>query len=136
LRITPQTLSNEESSKLWAATQSSFRPTAAYQVSVVLIEATQPTRSPLPVLSRGEVDPVSGRERGVQVSPGLIPALPGIEAILPAAGQPVARLGETLDLRGHHLDGASREVLLGNPRFEIEEALPASGPNASDHMEL
>jgi hypothetical protein len=136
LRITPQSLSNEESSKLWSATQSSIRPTAAYQVSVVLIEATQPTRAPLPVLSRGEVDPVSGRERGVQVSANLIPALPGLEAILPAAEQPVARLGETLSLRGHHLDGASREILLSNARFVIEEALPASGAAASDHMQL
>jgi hypothetical protein len=136
LRITPQSLSNEESSKLWAATQSSLRPTAAYQVSVVLIEATAPTRSPLPVLSRGEVDPVSGRERGVQVSPALEPVVPGLQTLLPAGGQPFARLGETLTLRGHHLEGGSREVLLVNARFDIEEVLTATGPNVAEQMEL
>lgn len=52
LRITPQHLNTEELSKLWTATQASFRPTAAFQVSVVLIEATKPTRPSLPVLTR------------------------------------------------------------------------------------
>lgn len=136
LRITPQTLGTEESSKLWSATQSSFRPTAAYQVSLVLIEATQPTRSPLPVLSRGEVNPISGRERGVAVGPSLIPALPGIDAILPSGAQPVARLGETIVLRGHHLNGGSRQVLLNSDRFDIDEALAASGPDSGERMEL
>jgi hypothetical protein len=32
LKITPQTLSIDELSKLWTATQSSIRPSAAYQV--------------------------------------------------------------------------------------------------------
>ena len=42
LRITPQFLNTEEVSKLWTAAQASYRPTAAYQVSVVLIEAARP----------------------------------------------------------------------------------------------
>ncbi|UUC53247.1 DUF4255 domain-containing protein [Pseudomonas citronellolis] len=136
LRITPQALNTEESAKLWAATQSSFRPSAAYLVSVVLIEAERPTRVPLPVLSRGEVDVDSGRERGVLVAPGLVPALPTLEAILPADAQPVARLGQAIELRGHHLDGAAREVRLGNPRFELDEILPASGANLGDSLGL
>ncbi|MCY1354847.1 hypothetical protein D9M68_327580 [compost metagenome] len=136
LRITPQTLNTEESSKLWAATQSSLRPTAAYLVSVVLIEARQPTRVPLPVLTRGEIDIGSGRERGVMVAPGLLPALPTLEAILPADSQPVARLGHGIELRGHHLDGADREVRLGNPRFALDELLAAGGANLGERLEL
>ena len=41
LRITPQFLNGEEMSRLWTAIQANYRPSAAYQVSVVLIEAQQ-----------------------------------------------------------------------------------------------
>ncbi|WP_449433115.1 DUF4255 domain-containing protein [Pseudomonas putida] len=136
LRITPQTLNSEEISKLWAATQSSLRPTAAYQVSVVLIEATRPAVSPLPVLSRGEVDPVFHRERGVMVSAGLIPAIPTLEAIVPEGQQPVVQLDRLITLQGHHLDGSKREIRLGNPRYDVNETLAASGANLGASMEL
>jgi hypothetical protein len=49
IKITPESLSTEEISKLWSAFQTNYRPTAAYQVSVVLIELHRPTRSALPV---------------------------------------------------------------------------------------
>ncbi|TLF52864.1 DUF4255 domain-containing protein [Halomonas urmiana] len=136
LRITPLNLSTEESSKLWSATLSSLRPTAAYNVSVVLIEATRTTRSALPVLNRGEVDPVSGRERGIIVAPGLVPPLPGLDSILPAGNQPTARLGHTIVLHGHHLNGTAREVVLANTRFAVDEVLAAGGPNLGERMEL
>lgn len=136
LRITPLTLSSEESSKLWTATLSSCRPSAAYQVSVVLIEATRSTRPTLPVLSRGPVNPVSGRDRGVAVSIGLVPPLPAIEAVLPAGKQPVAQLGALVSLKGHHLDGDDREVRLVNPRFEVDETLVATGVSAADQMDF
>ena len=130
LRTTPEYLNIEEMSKLWTATQSHYRPTAAYQVSVVLIESTQPTAAPLPVLTRGERDPITQRERGVAVQPGLIPPIPTIEAVNPPGGQPATRLGETIDLVGHHLDGTRREAFLTSERIDIDETLPAS--NAKD----
>lgn len=136
LRITPQYLSTDELSKLWTATQSSYRPTAAYDVSVVLIEGVRPTRPSLPVLSRGEVDLTTGRDRGVVVTPGLIPPLPTIETVAPDGGQPAAALGQTVVLSGHHLGGGSREVVLRNDRFEIDAVLPASGANADDRLEF
>jgi hypothetical protein len=61
IKLTPQYLNTEEMSKLWTAMQSHFRPTAAYAASVVLIQSRQPARAPLPVLSRGPVDPVTLR---------------------------------------------------------------------------
>lgn len=125
IKITPEHLDTEEMSKLWTATQSHLRPTAAYRATVVLIEASEPVRSALPVLTRGGVDPSSGRERGVSVEPSLEPAIPTLEAVSPPGGQIVARLGETIDLTGHHLDGTGRTVLLGNDRFESELSLPA-----------
>ncbi len=125
VKLTPEYLNTEEMSKLWTATQSHLRPTAAYVASVVLIEASAPVRSPLPVLTRGPVDPVSQRDRGVVVEAGLEPPLPTLEAVTPPGGQPVARLGEIIDLTGHHLDGAGRTVLLGNDRFAIEQNIAA-----------
>jgi hypothetical protein len=49
LRITPLNLSMDELSRLWSAIQLPMRPSAAYQVSVVLIEAGRSARTPLPV---------------------------------------------------------------------------------------
>lgn len=105
IRITPMTMSTEEMSKLWSAMQAHYRPTAAYHVSVVLIEAQRAARSALPVLTRGPVDPVSGRERGVMAGARLIPPYPMLTAIEPPNQQLAARLGDTLTLRGHNLEG-------------------------------
>jgi len=127
LRITPERLNTEEMSKLWTATQSHYRPTAAYQVTVVLIEPSRPAHAPLPVLTRGPVDPATNRERGVIVEPSLIPPVPMLDAVEPPGKQPVVRLGETVDLQGHHLDGTGRQVVLSNARFEVEETLSAVG---------
>jgi len=52
IKIIPQTLSTEEVSKLWAAFQVKYRPTATYQASVVLIESRRSTKSALPVRAR------------------------------------------------------------------------------------
>ena len=141
IKLTPQYLNTEEMSKLWTAMQSHFRPTAAYTASVVLIEAQQPVRSPLPVLSRGPVDPATGRDRGVVVDPSLVPTVPMLTAAVPPLRQPVARIGDTIDLRGNFLDGSGREVLLSNDRFEVETTIaalppPATGANTLLRFEL
>jgi Pvc16 N-terminal domain/IPT/TIG domain len=52
LKITPEALSNEEISRLWMAFSTNYRPTTSYQVTVVLIQDTQPIKSNLPVQSR------------------------------------------------------------------------------------
>lgn len=49
LRITPEALSNEEISKLWAALQARYRPTLAFRVTTVLIDSDLAQRRPLPV---------------------------------------------------------------------------------------
>lgn len=130
IKLTPQYLNTEEMSKLWTAMQSHFRPTAAYAASVVLIEAQRPTRAGLPVLSRGTVDPVTKRDRGITVNPNLLPAVPMLNAIVPPLRQPVARIGDTIDLRGHHLAGTAREVRLVNDRFDVDAIIPALAPPA------
>ena len=110
LKVTWESMDTEEMSRLWSAIQAHYRPSACYQVSVVLIEATQPAVSPLPVLSRGEVDPITGREAGVLVTPSLVPPFPTVEAVEPPGGKEVVELGDTVTLRGHHLDGTSVHV--------------------------
>ncbi len=48
-KIVPTYLTTEELSGLWSAMQARYRPSMAYDVSVVLIEATRPSRASLPV---------------------------------------------------------------------------------------
>jgi hypothetical protein len=108
--ITQEPMDAEEMSRLWSAIQAHYRPTAPYVVSVVLIEARKPSRTPLPVLSRGPVDITTGRDRGVMVEPSLLPPFPTILSVDPPDEQPAARLGETVRVAGHHLDGTSTVV--------------------------
>jgi len=119
LKITPSSLSTEEMSRLWSALQAHYRPTAAFQVSVVLIQPQRPARSPLPVLRRGELD------QGVVVTPGLVPPYPTLETLLaPAHATPsVLRLGDAAELRGHHLAGTARSLVFRNDRFGIVNEL-------------
>ncbi len=111
IKITPEALNIEEMSKLWSAFQANYRPTAAYAVSVVLIEADRPTRAPLPVLTRGPGN------QGVIAQPDLTPPYPTITSILPLAGQPSAELGDLLTITGHHLDGTNIAIRFESPRL-------------------
>jgi hypothetical protein len=129
IKITPATLSLDDMSKVWTALQTNYRPTVAYLVSVVLIARDQPKRSALPVLSRGPVDPVTGRDRGVATLPSTAPRVPTLTAVVPAFGQPAARLAEVLHLHGFNLDaGDARVVFTHNTSglsFEMTPLAPA-----------
>ncbi len=104
VRVVPQAQSTEELSKLWSAFQTHYRPTIAYLASVLLIEAKGPSRIPLPVLTIGEDD------RGPTAEPSLIPPLPLLVQFGLPEGEITATLPVTLDLEGHHLDGANPKV--------------------------
>lgn len=52
IKISPLSLTTEEISRLWTAFQAKYRPTAAYQVTVVLIESRASVKAALPVRSR------------------------------------------------------------------------------------
>lgn len=110
IKITLVTMNTEEMSKLWSAMQANYRPTAAYSISVVLIEAEKPTRAPLPVLTRGPRDLVTGHEAGITATAGLIPPYPGLTNVEPPNQQLAAALGNTITLYGHHLDGTNLEA--------------------------
>jgi hypothetical protein len=94
VHIAPQVLSVEDLSRLWTMFQTQYRISAAYQVTVVLIDSTRPAVAPLPVLKRGKED------RGVATSVGSSPVLLGVRPPWP---QPNARLGDDLVLLGQQL---------------------------------
>lgn len=112
LKLTPLSLGLDDMTRLWSAIQSHYRPSVAFQVSVVLIESRQPGRAALPVLSRGPVDAVTGRERGVMVLPDLLPALPTLLTLRHPQQQPAARLGQSVTVQGIRLVGAGARVRL------------------------
>lgn len=134
IKIVPEPLTTEELSKLWTAAQSHYRPTAAYLATVVLIGSDKPTRPTLPVLTRGPVDPVTKRERGVVVQTDLWPPFPTIQSVSPAGGQPTAIVGSPVDLNGHHLDGGGRTVILANQRRDLVHELAALPGNDTTNV--
>ncbi len=99
VKISPVFLSTEELSKMWTAMQARYRPTMAYMVSVVLIQAPAGGRAAPPVLRRGADDagPVA-----------LASPSPSVTAVRPAASDllPAMRLGDDLLVTGTGFDGA------------------------------
>jgi hypothetical protein len=122
VRITLQPIALEELSKLWTAFQTNYRLSAAYQVSVVLIESTRATRTPLPVLTRGKDD------RGVQTFLGGVPVID--EVRVPLSGTfttsnsptpqevqlskalPSAQLNDQVAIIGQNFSGDTVRVIL------------------------
>jgi Pvc16 N-terminal domain/IPT/TIG domain len=95
IRIVPESVSTEDIWKLWTAFQASYRATAAYRASVVLISATNSVRSALPVQKSPNIQ--------VQVlQPPIINNLsPGL-----------LRTGDVLTITGHNLAGSSQTTLV------------------------
>ncbi len=138
IRITPAPMNTEEMSKLWSALQAHYRPTAAYQVSVVLISPSRPARAPLPVLTRGPripslTDPAVLRETGVVVRAGLGHSFPVLDGIVLPDARTAAHLGDNITLTGQGLDGVEHSLVLSLPRLGIEHVLtPATSASSSE----
>jgi hypothetical protein len=99
VKVVPQQLGTDELSKLWTAFQSKFRVSAAYAVSVVLIETKAPVVAPLPVLTRN-----------LQVRPFTEPT---IESVDP---QIITLSAGVLTIAGFNLVGRDTVVIFdGNP---------------------
>ena len=144
VRITSQPLSMDELSKLWTTFQTQYRISAAYEVAVVLIESTRPTKVPLPVLARGVGD------QGVASQASLIPPYPVLTAMnftaieearlkLPAyqaslLQKPAATLGDSLTLTGYNLDGAV-SVVFSHQQLDVPNSI-AIAPSDQTPTEL
>ncbi|MDH3289290.1 MAG: DUF4255 domain-containing protein [Betaproteobacteria bacterium] len=119
LKITPLATALEDMSKLWMVFQTQYRISAAYEVTVLLIDSRAPVRTPLPVLQRGEGD------RGVATVAGLAPTL---REIRPPNSQPAARLGEDIAIAGEQLTATDAIVRFTSSRLaQPLEILPTSG---------
>ena len=124
LKITPQFMNPEELSKMWSALQTHYRPTAVYQVSVVLLESRRAVRAAPPVLQRGPGD------FGVAVQANLLPPVPTLVAAHPANGQPSVRAGlhfDPLRLFGHHFGGGELTVVFQHVQLALEITLSSAG---------
>lgn len=132
VRLSPQVLSTEEMSKLWTMLQSKYRPSVAYQVSVVLLDSALPIKAPLPVLRRS----LSGSGASVQLN--VVPPFPALTALAPPNGQPSARLGppdvpsrgDVLSLAGHHLSSSD-----GQPVVRFRHTLRKESLQLTDLIE-
>jgi len=102
LKISPDTLGREEMAWIWTALKADYRPTFAFQVSVVLLQPAVTVTSPLPVV-----------QRHVFVQAGLQPML--LQVQLPA-GQAAVVAGDTVTITGRALGGALK-IALTNQRF-------------------
>ncbi len=126
LRITPLAMTIEEMSKLWTVFQTQYRVSAAYEVTVVLIDSRTPVRSALPVLRRGQED------RGVATVAGLAPAL---HEISPPRSQPAARLGEDIVIVGEQLTIADTTGRFTSSRLaQPIELAPTSGSSSAEFI--
>ncbi|WP_155368512.1 DUF4255 domain-containing protein [Catellatospora vulcania] len=122
LKVTWEPLDFDGMSKIWSAVQKNYRPSAAYQVSVVLIQGVEPAADPLPVLTRRLV-----------VEPSTVPPLPAVEQATAPDGTNIAELGETITLHGHHLAGTAAKVTLGHRLLAApHEIAVGANPSATE----
>ncbi|MEK8033829.1 DUF4255 domain-containing protein [Ideonella sp. DXS29W] len=117
IKITPVYPSADELSKLWTAMQSRYRPSMAYLVSVVLIQAEGGARAAPPVLQRGAGD--RGPE-AMAAPPTLLQAVR--HASLPLL--PALRLGDDLRFIGTGLARAGTlSAVFTNDRLGLTQTL-------------
>lgn len=135
IKIVATALNSEEMSKLWTALQARYRPTAAYHVSVVMIESQRPAKSALPVLTVGPVDPVTREPRGPVAAANLDPPFPTLSLVTPPQQRASAHLGDTLVVQGHKLDGTNVAVRLTGSRLAQPIELPITAGSTATRLE-
>ncbi|MEB3293095.1 MAG: Pvc16 family protein, partial [Synechococcales bacterium] len=100
IKISPQVMTLEEISRFWSALQTPYRPSALYQVSVVLLEMKRSTKSALPVL-----------QRNVYITPFEQPIIETVESS-EGDRQPIT-LDKTLIIKGQRLQADATRVQIG-----------------------
>lgn len=139
VRITPLPLSLDDLSKLWTTFTTPYRVSAAYEVSVVLIESKRPTKTPLPILARGKDN------QGLGIQPNLFSPFPLLSAIETPNPQGGARfgngvtVGDRLTLQGYSLGGETGDTVtirFRHPRLTDPLFLPPTAPITSTQVNL
>lgn len=121
IRITPDSLSVDEMSKLWNTFQTQHRVSAAYKVSVVLIDSSRPTKAPMPVLTRGRED------SGIVGRPNVIPQVPTIESVRFLEKRRAAELGGPVTLHGYNLQRVDAVKLSCQRLVELPDTAEKKG---------
>ncbi|RZQ59321.1 DUF4255 domain-containing protein [Amycolatopsis suaedae] len=124
VRVTWHPMSENDIYSLWSAFSTPYRLSAAIEVKPVLIDSLRPSRSAVPVLTRGK-DDVGPRADGRLSSP--FPALDSATGLTVddrgnEFAEPVAVLADTVVLGGVNLGGAVR-VLLTHPLLDEPEEI-------------
>jgi hypothetical protein len=125
VRITLQPLSVEDISKLWMGFATQYRVSVGYDVSVTLIDSTQPVTTPLPVLKRGPLD------RGPIARASMVAPIPTLSCVTPPNQQPSARLGDQLTLTGINLNGSNVGVQFNHPLWTAPVVIAAPGGSST-----
>jgi hypothetical protein len=133
IKITPASMDSESMARFWSAMQAKYRPTAVYQVSVVLIEANGGRRAPLPVLRQGD------QGRGPNAQANMTPPFPTIERVALPNNHIQAVLGEVVTVNGHHFAGdtgsaadVALSVRLATARRQAPLVLPVPPASRDD----
>jgi len=101
IKITPRTMDSEELSRIWSMFQTPYHSSAAYCVTVALIESDRPAIVAPPVL-----DP------RFAAAPSLDSPYPTITSIELPTAETGLLLGETVSIRGLHLSGTEPTIHL------------------------
>lgn len=105
MKITPASMGREEMAWIWTALKADYRPTFAFDVSVVLIQSPLASSSSLPVLSQN-----------INVVPQ--PSAPAFQVVLPG-GEAAALPGDTVTVTGTFVPGTV-QALLVNQRLSLQ----------------
>ncbi|MCX6317020.1 MAG: DUF4255 domain-containing protein [Bacteroidetes bacterium] len=110
IKISPEVLTFEDISKLWTAFGAKYRPTAAYKVTVVLIESTKSTKPALPV-----------RERNIYALPFKQPVIESIASQKtnndPVSDNQKILPGYSLLLKGYQFYSENVSILIDGEAF-------------------
>lgn len=127
VRITPHPIPMDEISRLWATFGTGYRISASYDAAVVLIDNTQPSRAPLPVLVRSVGD--QGPDLVAQVAPV-------IQMVMPPNGQPGARPGDTVTLVGQGIAAVSQVQVSGGALSAPQVLAATPGPGGAVTVQI
>ena len=130
LRITFHPLPLNELAMLWTGFSMQYRLSAAYEVSVALIESTRSPATPLPVLMRGPGD------QGITAQADLTPPVPTLQGMVLTAQQSSARLGDIIRFSGVFLDGTNIGVQFSHPLLATPIEVPANAGNTATSLSV
>ena len=115
VKVSPEKLTTEEIYRLWSAFGAEYRPSVAYRVTVILIEARASTKTALPVLQRGVYVQQLSSPLIEQLTSKSVADEPAVE------NQPILP-GYILVLLGKRLLGEITRIVLDGEKIDAPEA--------------